>query len=93
MDEDQFLACFPRSGLGFTYRLQFCNTVGMIDSDYFTADNEGPFHVKFCNNGDKTVRINESDAYMQGIILLHFKTVDDTADGVRTGGLGFTSRS
>lgn len=30
-----FLALFPRSGLGFKYRLQLDNTVGIIDSDYF----------------------------------------------------------
>ena len=32
------LAIFPRSGLGFKYRLQLNNTVGIIDSDYFNSD-------------------------------------------------------
>ena len=35
------LLLFPRSGLGFRYRLQLNNTVGVIDSDYYDSDNEG----------------------------------------------------
>ena len=33
MDENWVLKCYPRSGLGFKYRLQLNNTVGIIDSD------------------------------------------------------------
>ena len=33
------LKCYPRSGLGFKYRLQLNNTVGIIDSDYYNSDN------------------------------------------------------
>ena len=35
MQEEWVLKCYPRSGLGFKYRLQMNNTVGIIDSDYF----------------------------------------------------------
>ena len=41
MEENWVLQCYPRSGLGFKYRLQLNNTVGIIDSDYFYSDNEG----------------------------------------------------
>ena len=41
MNEGWVLAVFPRSSLGFKYRLQLNNTVGIIDSDYFFSDNEG----------------------------------------------------
>ena len=41
MKEEWVLKCYPRSGLGFKYRLQLNNTVGIIDSDYFYSDNEG----------------------------------------------------
>ena len=40
MNEGWVLAVF-RSSLGFKYRLQLNNTVGIIDSDYFFSDNEG----------------------------------------------------
>ena len=35
MEPEWVLKCYPRSGLGFKYRLQLNNTVGIIDSDYF----------------------------------------------------------
>ena len=41
MQQEWVLKCYPRSGLGFKYRLQLNNTVGIIDSDYFYSDNEG----------------------------------------------------
>ncbi len=41
MQNGWVLQCFPRSGLGFKFRLQLNNTVGIIDSDYYGSDNEG----------------------------------------------------
>lgn len=41
IDENWVLKCYPRSGLGFKFRLQLNNTVGIIDSDYFHSSNEG----------------------------------------------------
>ena len=35
MEEGWVLKLYPRSGLGFKFRLQINNTVGIIDSDYF----------------------------------------------------------
>ena len=57
INEGWFLAIFPRSGLGFKYRLQLNNTVGIIDSDYFNSDNEGHIFIKITNdsNENKTV--------------------------------------
>ena len=33
MEPEWVLKCYPRSGLGFKYRLQLNNTVGIIDSE------------------------------------------------------------
>ena len=33
MEQDWVLKCYPRRGLGFKYRLQLNNTVGIIDSE------------------------------------------------------------
>ena len=54
-----FLSVYPRSGLGFKYRLQLDNTVGIIDSDYYNSDNEGHIFVKITNNSltDKTLSV------------------------------------
>ena len=35
IDPGWWLRCIPKSGLGFKYRLQLDNTIGVIDSDYY----------------------------------------------------------
>ena len=39
MENDWVLKLYPRSGLGFKYRLELDNTVGIVDNDYFESDN------------------------------------------------------
>lgn len=94
MDEDWVLKIYPRSGLGFKYRLQMNNTVGIIDSDYFHSDNEGHIFVKItnANNEGKTVDIAQGTGFAQGIFLEYGITVDDDADGTRNGGFGSTTK-
>lgn len=53
MDEGWVLTCYPRSGLGFKYRMQLDNTVGVIDSDYFYSDNEGHILAKITNDSQE----------------------------------------
>ena len=38
IDDGWVLKIYPRSGLGFKFRLQLNNTVGIIDSDYYYSD-------------------------------------------------------
>ena len=92
MEPDWVLKLYPRSGLGFKYRLQLNNTVGIIDSDYFFSDNEGHIMAKITNasNEGKTVEIKAGDGFMQGIFLEYGITVDDDAAGIRNGGFGST---
>ena len=66
------------------------NTVGVIDSDYFGARNEGHIFVKLTNAGDRTLCVGEGEAFAQGVFLPFGLTLDDDADGVRTGGFGST---
>lgn len=93
IDEEWVLKLYPRSGLGFKYRLQMNNTVGIIDSDYYNSDNEGHIFIKMTNdtNEGKTVEVAEGTGFAQGIFIEYGITVDDEADGVRNGGLGSTT--
>lgn len=93
MEENWVLKLYPRSGLGFKYRLQLNNTVGIIDSDYFYSDNEGHIFAKITNdsNENKTVTFEEGMAFMQGIFIEYGITMDDDVTTVRNGGLGSTS--
>lgn len=94
MEENWVLKCYPRSGLGFKYRLQLNNTVGIIDSDYFYSDNEGHIFAKITNdtNENKTVEIPEGTGFMQGIFVEYGITVDDDVTSVRNGGFGSTGK-
>lgn len=90
-----FLSLYPRSGLGFKFRLQLDNTVGIIDSDYYNSDNEGHIFVKITNDSKegKTVKIPSGTGFVQGIFTEFGITFDDDAEGVRNGGFGSTSNN
>ena len=94
MEPDWVLKCYPRSGLGFKYRLQLNNTVGIIDSDYYGSDNEGHIFAKITNdsNEGKTVDLPAGSGFMQGIFVEYGITVDDEVTEVRNGGFGSTTR-
>lgn len=94
IDEGWALKIYPRSGLGFKYRLQLNNTVGIIDSDYYFSDNEGHIFIKITNDSKdgKTVSIKAGDAFAQGVFVEYGITVDDDATEIRNGGFGSTSK-
>jgi len=89
-----WLALLPRSGHGFKYRVQLDNTVGVIDSDYYHADNEGHIFIKLSNDSltGKQFQIKEGDGFCQGIFLPYGITKDDEATARRTGGFGSTDK-
>ena len=94
IDEGWVLKIYPRSGLGFKFRLQLNNTVGIIDSDYFYSDNEGHIFIKITNdsNENKTVEVKKGTGFAQGIFVEYGITVDDDATGIRNGGFGSTTK-
>lgn len=93
MQDEWVLKIYPRSGLGFKYRLQMNNTVGIIDSDYFHSDNEGHIFIKMTNasNEGKTVAVDAGTGFAQGIFLEYGITVDDEVEEIRNGGFGSTT--
>ena len=94
IDKGWALLLFPRSGLGFRFRLQLNNTVGVIDSDDYDSDNEGHIFIKMTNdsNEGKTCVIERGTAFAQGIFMPFGITADDDTSEVRNGGFGSTSR-
>ncbi len=88
------LKIYPRSGLGFKFRLQMNNTVGIIDSDYYNSDNEGHIFCKIMNdsNEDKTVSLKAGAGFCQGIFVEYGITFDDAVTDERNGGFGSTSK-
>ena len=91
IDDGWVLMLFPRSGLGFKYRLQLNNTVGIVDADYFGARNEGHIFIKLTNAGDRPLSVAAGEAFAQGVFLPFGLTLDDDAGGERLGGFGSTN--
>jgi dUTP pyrophosphatase len=96
-DKNKVLSIYPRSGLGFKTGIHLMNTVGIIDADYYEADNEGHIMIKMCNpmglhtNPRGNIEIKIGEAFAQGIIS-KFYTCDDEekVETQRTGGMGST---
>ena len=95
MEENIALFMFPRSGLGFKYRFQLNNTIGVIDSDYFYSDNEGHIMCRMINDNreGKLLEIKEGQGFAQGIFLEYGITIDDSATNIRNGGFGSTTNN
>ena len=94
LEPNYVLKLYPRSGLGFKFRLQLNNTVGIIDSDYYYSDNEGHIFAKITNdtNEGRVIEIKKGTGFMQGIFVEYAITFDDDVTEIRNGGFGSTTK-
>ena len=94
INEGYVLLIFPRSGLGFKYRLQLDNTIGVIDADYYGAKNEGHIMVKITKDTkeNRTLTIPKGTGFAQGIFIPFGITEDDNTSEIREGGMGSTTK-
>ena len=94
MKKNYVLQIYPRSSLGFKYRCQLDNTVGIIDSDYYESDNEGHIFIKITNNTleGKTIELKHGDAFAQGIFNKYYLAKENKVHTKRNGGFGSTNQ-
>lgn len=98
MEENWYLDINPRSGQGFKFGISLANTRGIIDSDYYNADNEGHIMIKVVNNNSavnedkKPFDVDKGQAFAQGIFNIYGITIDDESNGTRVGGFGSTDK-
>ena len=92
MDNGWFLMLAPRSGHGFKYKLQLDNTVGIIDADYYYAENEGHIMIKITNDNRhmQDFEAAKGSKIAQGIFIPYGICIDDDSLAERTGGFGST---
>lgn len=92
MNDNEYLAIYIRSSLGFKYNVRMCNQVGIIDKDYYgNIENDGHMMVALQNEGDKVLEIKKGDRFAQCIFTPYYITDDDMTDGDRLGGIGSTN--
>lgn len=94
MNEGWVLQCYPRSSYGFKFGVHLANSVGIVDEDYYYANNEGHIMIKLVNDSSlaKPIKIMAGDAFCQGVFVPFGITVGDNAYNERHGGFGSTGR-
>ncbi len=92
MQDDFVLLIFPRSSLGRKYKLTLDNTCGVVDSDYYNADNEGHIIIFVTNHSENTLVLEKHDRFAQGIFVKFGITEDDDIKTERKGGYGSTGK-
>ena len=90
MEPGWVLALFPRSSLGFRTGIRLSNTVGVIDSDYAFAENEGHIMVPLRNPNREPVTIAKGDRFCQGVFIPFGLAEEEDNLTERTGGFGST---
>jgi len=85
----EVLLVFPRSSLAFKKGLMMSNGVGVVDADYYNAENEGHISIPLYNFTDKVVEIKKGERLAQAIFTNYYKTTNEEEnDAVRLGGFG-----
>lgn len=87
---NEVMLVFPRSSLAIKKGLMLSNGVGVIDSDYYDAENEGHLMIPLLNIKSEEVIINKGERVAQGIFINYLTTTDeDIKNNVqRLGGFG-----
>ena len=90
MLKNEVMLVFPRSSLAIKRGLMMSNSVGVIDADYYFAENEGHIMIPLLNISKEAVTIQKGERIAQGIFTNYFKTSDDETDDSiqRLGGFG-----
>ena len=90
IDTDYVMIIAPRSSLGIKKGLRISNTIPVIDSDYYDADNEGHIFVSVINDGKEPIKFKVGDNIVQALFVPYGIADDNVVIAERTGGIGST---
>ena len=92
MEQGYVLHIYPRSSLGMKFQMTLTNTVGIIDSDYYNAKNEGHMIASIVNRGNKDFTLNAGERFTQGVFLPYFLAQEEDIETEREGGFGSSGK-
>lgn len=94
MQEDEVLQIYPRSSLGIKKGLMLSNTVGIIDSSYYSNDgNDGNIALALLNTSGKGIELKAGERIAQGVFTKFLVADNDKVlDTSRTGGMGSSGK-
>lgn len=90
METDYVMFIMPRSSLGIKKGLRISNTVPVIDSDYYNANNEGHIFVSVINDGREAIKFKAGDHIIQALFIPYGVADEENIIVERTGGIGST---
>lgn len=91
MNKDEVLLIVVRSSMSGKFMLP--NSVGVIDSDYFSnPENDGNIRIFLKNISDKKQWIHKGDRIAQGLFINYLTAENGNSDFQRTGGFGSTKK-
>ena len=92
MQEDEVLKMYIRSSIGTKLGLVLKNGTGIIDSDYYSnEDNDGNMGICLRNTShSQSVTLKKGERVAQGIFVKYLVADNDNADATREGGFGST---
>ena len=93
MGEDEALILANRSSNPGKKGLILANSIGVVDSDYYgNKDNDGHIMFAFYNIKEEDIEIKKGDAIGQAIFQKYLVADEDSAEAVREGGFGSTTK-
>lgn len=94
MQEDEVLEIYPRSSLGIKQGIMLSNTVGIVDSSYYSnVGNDGNIGLSLLNTSGIGVELKAGERVAQGIFKKFLTTDDDTTlASERIGGIGSSGK-
>ena len=93
MQDDEVVLLYNRSSNPKKKGLVLCNSVGVVDADYYgNEDNDGHIMFAFYNVGSEDITIKKGEAIGQGVFQKYLVTDEDKAEGTRSGGFGSTDK-
>jgi dUTP pyrophosphatase len=89
---DNALIIIPRSSMG-KHPIMISNTVGLIDSDYYSnTDNDGNIGFRLFNLGTTPYEIKAGDRIGQGVFIKYGTVKGDQTTTKREGGFGHSGK-
>jgi dUTP pyrophosphatase len=89
LQPDEVLLVLPRSSIAIKRHIRLTNTIGVIDSDYYSNEsNDGNIGISMYNFGYAPKRIKKGERIAQGLII-NYRAFEEVAK-VRNGGIGST---
>ena len=90
--ETWHLKLYARSSVGIKDKVVVTNGTGLVDGDFWRAENEGDMLIALTNMSDEVRKYKAGDRVCQAVFEIYGIVSDDKAEGERTAGIGSTGR-